>query len=120
MLQGPGQVGGFLPPPPCDPPIAPHERGRANSPAYPAVGGYGPILNGLDEGPNSLTPDRDLSPRIKRTKRATSAYDIWAFIRPVETDEDVPIDLFPNDYDEHLESRPDTPFIGCKFCTQFG
>ena len=119
-LRGPGQTGGFLPPPPCDPPTAPHKRKRETSPEYPAVGGYGPILHGLDNEPNPLTPDRDPSPKIKRTKRKTSAYDIWAFIRPVETDEDIQIDRFPNDYDEHLETRPDTPFIGCKFCTQFG
>ena len=35
-------------------------------------------------------------------------------------DEDLPPELWPNDYNQHLTERPDAPFVGCEICTEFG
>ena len=67
-----------------------------------------------------MNPAWGLSSTIKFTEQKNSAYDIWPFVWPVEMEEDVPVDLWPDDYDNHSKKRPDTPLIGCKFCTQFG
>ena len=70
------------------------------------------------------SPDREsvqeTSPVIRFTGRKGTAYDIWVFIRAVGTDKDVATERWPNDYDHHWIERPDTPFIGCKLCSQFG
>jgi hypothetical protein len=129
LLQGPGQAG----PPPClpartpgqaCPPSPPHwqnrrprKRKQGASPVGAAVGGYRPILGGLDDERGRSDPEPGSSLLVQRKN---GAYDIWAFVRAVNTDEELPSDEWPNDYDQHLTCRPETEFIGCKLCTQFG
>ena len=57
---------------------------------------------------------------IKFTQRKNTAYDVWAFVRAVETEENMPAEQWPDDYNEYLTKRPDTLLIGCKLCTEFG
>jgi len=122
LLQGPGQVG-----PSSSHPQGPHrplppitrKRRRTTSPDPAAAGGYGPIPGGPDEQ-TDREPTPDPTPAIKFTERKNSAYDIWAFTQAVETDENIPAEQWLDDYGDHLTRRPDTTFIGCKFCTQFG
>ena len=120
-LQGPGHFGPPSPPLP-NPPTTTLKRKRTVSPEHAAAGGSGltAISDSSDEEPDQLTADRDSSPTIKLTERKNTAYDIWAFTRPVETNEDITADRWPDDYNHHLTKRPETPFIGCKLCTQFG
>lgn len=117
-LRGPGGTEGPLAPyhsPP--PPVAPRKRKRGQehtSPDSTAVGGYGPTTEDSMQGvagPSSPT---------KFVKRRNAANDVWTFVRGVGTEDGVSIEQWPDDYDEHLARRPDTPFVGCKFCTQFG
>ena len=120
-LQGPGHIGPPPPPLPDRPPpsTVPHKRKRVRTINTAAVGGYGPILDGLDgERTEPSTPDS--SPTIKFVERKNSAYEIWAFTRAAETGEDVPAVDWPDDYGNHLTKRPDATFISCKFCTEFG
>jgi hypothetical protein len=119
-LRGPGHAG------PSSTPLPDHllpsisrKRKRTTSLDSAAIGGYGPIpLSSQDVQTEPSTPD--LSPEIKFAERKNSAYEIWAFIRPVETAKVVPADQWPDDYRDHLTKRPDAMFIGCKLCTQFG
>jgi len=121
LLQGPGQAGpSSLSQGPCLPlPSIPRKCKRTTSPDPAAVGGYGPIPGSPDERTDQeSTPDP--GPAIKFTERKNSAYDIWAFAWAVKTDENIPTEQWLDDYGNHLTRRPDTMFIGCKFCTQFG
>ena len=62
----------------------------------------------------------DPSSVIKFTQWRGATYDIWAFVRGVAVEDDVLAEQWPDDYDGHLTRRPNAPFVGCKFCTQFG
>ena len=119
-LRGPGSIGRLLPSlPDCPLPVVSHKRRRTTSPEPAAMGGYGPILGGDpdDETGQVVT---DPSPAVKFTGRKNAAYDIWAFTRAVNTNEDILPGQWPNDYDQHLAGRPDSLFVGCKLCSQFG
>ncbi|KAF9646288.1 hypothetical protein BDM02DRAFT_3271066, partial [Thelephora ganbajun] len=119
LLQGPGQVGPSpSSPPDRPPPPVSHKRKRTTSSDSAAEGGYGPIPDSLDQQTDGSTLDS--SPAIKFTGRKSTAYEIWAFTRAVKTDEVVPAKQWLDDYNDHLTRRPDTLFVGCKFCTQFG
>ena len=134
-LRGPGQFGDPLPstarqpfPPTSDPippaphhhlPAAPSKRKRIASPEPATVGGYGPI----SDGKSDQEADRmavDPSPTVKFGGRKGTAHDIWAFVRAIESNEPVPFEQWPDDYNEHLSKKPKTTYVGCKFCTQFG
>jgi len=118
-LQGPGNAG---PPSPSPldrpPPPVSRKRKRAIPADSAAVGGYGPIPGSPDVQTERSTPEP--TPAIKFTERKNSAYEIWAFTRAIRTDEVVPAEQWLDDYGDHLTSRPDSTFVGCKFCTQFG
>jgi len=92
-------------------------------------------LRGPGQTGRSLSPSPDRSsektpwkrqrtispePVIHFTERKTTAYDVWLFVRALQTAEEVPQDLWPSDYGKRLSKRPDTSFVGCKFCTHFG
>lgn len=62
----------------------------------------------------------EAAPVVKFAGRKGTAFEIWLFARGVDTKEDVVPEQWPNDYDRYLTKRPDTPFVGCKLCTQFG
>jgi len=116
-LQGPGQASPLPPSLPDRPlPVASHKCKQAISPEPAAVGGYGPISGSQESDGVTM----DLLPTIKFTGQKNSTYDIWLFIRALRTDEDLPPELWPNDYNQHLTERPDAPFVGCKLCTEFG
>ena len=117
QLRGPGYTG-TTPPPLPDCPLSPTSRGPTASPDLDAVDGYGPTPGSPDQQTEPSTSD--LHPTARFARRKNSAYEIWAFIRAVETDEVVPAEQWPDDYDDHLTHRPDTTFVGCKLCTQFG
>lgn len=119
MLRGPGEPG--TPPVPHQvfpPPVTSRKRkrrrNRTPSPEPAAVGGYGPITE--EPGRITVVP----SPTIKFSERKNTAYDVWAFVRGVEVEGNIPIEQWPNDYDQRLTRRPDTLLIGCKLCTEFG
>ena len=118
-LRGPGHAG---PPSPAPQDPAPPHTSRKRKRTTPldsaTVGGYRPIPGSPDDRTEPSTPGPIST--IEFTGRKNSAYEIWAFARPAETDEMVPADQWPDDYDEHLQKRPDAMFIGCKLCTQFG
>ena len=101
--------------PDCPLPVTLHKCKRVSSPEPAAAGGYGPI-SGSQE---SYGVTMDLLPTIKFTGRKNSAYDIWLFIRALRTDEDLPPELWPNDYNQHLTEQSDAPFVGCELCTEF-
>lgn len=118
-LRRPGEaVVPLIPSHDLPPPAALHKRRRkckqTPSPDRAAVGGYGPINKSSEQV--TVCP----SSTVKLTERRNATYDVWAFVRSVETKDDTPIEWWPDDYDEHLTRRLDTPFIGCKFCTRFG
>lgn len=116
---GPGHAGPSSPPlPDRHLPSTSHKRKRTPSLDSAAVGGYGPMPGTPDEQTEPSTPD--LSPTIKFNERKNSAYEVWVFTRAVETDRVIPPGEWPDDYNDHLTKRPVVPFIGCKFCTQFG
>lgn len=118
-LRGPGEPGpssSIIP----DSPTVPNKRKRTLSPERAAVGGYGPIPGDPHEEPSRRTPDQDPSPEIEFNERKNSAYDVWAFARGLLTNETIPADQWPRDYNQHLTKRPDESFLGCKFCTEFG
>ena len=98
-----------------NPPAASNERKRTTSPDHDIGGGYEPTPSGSHEGQTRPTSDRSPSPTIDFTERRDSAYDIWAFTRAVDTNQIVPSNQWL-----HLNKRPQTQFIGCKFCTEFG
>ena len=117
-LQVPGQPSPLSPPPPDHPPPPISWKCKRTAPTDPAtVGGYGPIPGSPDGQTDRLTPDP--VPAIKFTEQKNSAYNVWPFIRGVETDDTVPAEQWQDDYSNHLTSRPNTMHIGCKFCTQF-
>lgn len=91
------------------------------SPEPAAVGSYGPIpdvsLGGKADQVPVINPG---FAAVKLAGRKNTAYDIWVFVRAVTTNQDLPREQWPDDYDQHLVGRPDSPFIGCKLCTQFG
>jgi len=118
-LRGPGQAGfssSSLPDHPL--PAASHKRKRTTSPEPPTMSGCRPRTGGLVGESDRMTMDPP--PAIKFTERKNSAYDIWVFVRALMTDKDLPPELWPNDCNRHLTKRPDTSFVGCKLCTQFG
>lgn len=128
LLQGPGQTGHPLPtqagyPLPtltnCPPPVASHKRKRTTSPERTAAGGYGLIVS---PGPESVQTTVDPAPTIKFTKRKNAAYNVWPFVRALTTNEAVPVEMWPSDYNQHSTKRLDKPFdfVGCKLCTEFG
>ena len=134
-LQDPGQAGHpprTIPGPPTvpqqaghprtipNPPTIPRKRKRATSPERAAVGGYGPIPGNSHEEQNQQTPDQNPSRTIRFTERKNCAYDVWAFVRALETKAVPPSETWPDDHHQHLNKRPDSPFLGCKFCTDFG
>lgn len=71
-----------------------------------------------DEQIDQSTPDPPSA--IGYVGRKNTAYEIWIFTRAIETDENVPAERWPDDYNQYLTKRPDTMFVGCKFCTQLG
>ena len=105
------------PPDPLPPPIS-RKRKRTTSSDSAAAGGYGPIPGSPSEQTERSTPDPP--PVFKSTGRKGSACEIWAFTRAVQTNEDVPAAEWPNDYNTYLDTRPDTAWVGCKICTEFG
>lgn len=132
-LQGPGEAGPPYPPAP-DQPASQKNKRTAPSPSHPlppvtrkrrrttrtspaTVGGCGPIpASPGGQTERSTSPD----PTITFPERKNPAYEIWVFIRALETDDVVPTEQWPEDYDNHLINRPDSAFVGCKLCTQFG
>ena len=118
-LCGPGQAGPSSPSFPDLPPLPELGKGkRAASPDPAEVGGFGPTLGSPDEQTDQSTPDPP--PAVGYAGRKNTAYEIWVFTRAVETDENVPAEHWPDDYSQYLTKRPDTMFVGCKLCTQFG
>ena len=77
------------------------------------MGSYGPMI----EESRRITVSA--SSIIKFTERKNTAYDVWVFVRGVEAEENVPIDWWPKNYDQHLTRRPDAPLLGCTLCTEF-
>ena len=57
---------------------------------------------------------------VKFSRWKNVAHDVWPFIRAIEKKEEVPSNLWPDDYNNHLTEKPKTDYIGCKFCTEFG
>ena len=110
VLRRPGGTGVPLAPrlnPP--PPTATHKRKRRHNqislPDLAAVGGYGPMTEDsgrVTVGSYSI---------VKLTERKNSAYGIWVFVRGIETEDQIPIEQWPGDYDRHLSRRPDVPFV---------
>lgn len=98
-----------------DPPLTPisRKRKRTNSVDLAATDGSRPTPSSPDE-------QTEPSPAIKFAERRNVAYEIWAFVRAAETDEDISAEQWPDDYDVHLTKRPDATFVVCKFCTEFG
>jgi len=121
-LRGPGLTGLPLQPVRSHPlPTTSRKRQRTASPEPAATGGYGPIPNvGLGGEADRVPAINPGFAAVKFARRKNSAYEIWIFVRAVMTDQYVPPEQWPNDYDQHLVKRPDSPFIGCKLCTQFG
>ena len=118
-LQAPAQAGPSSLPDPGPPLLSiPQKRKRTTSVDSATAGGCGQVPGGLDVRTEPSTPEP--SPEIKFNERKNSAYEIWAFTRPVNTDEVVPTQQWPDDYNDHLTKRPDATFVGCKLCTQFG
>jgi len=120
LLRGPGSAGCPLPSlPDHPPPVASHKRKQAVSPEPAATGSYGPMSDGgLARGVGQITMAGP--PAVKLVGRKNTAHDIWKFVRAVGINEDVQQEEWPDDYDKFLSNRPDSPFIGCKLCTQFG
>jgi len=120
QLRGPGSAGLPLPSLSDRPlPAASRKRTRTISPEPAVTGGYGPISDGGFDGGADRT--KLVSPHaVKLAGRKNTAHDIWAFVRAVETNETIPQEDWPNDYNRYLVKRPSSSFIGCKLCTQFG
>lgn len=118
-LRGPGETGPPLPSL-LNPATTTHKRKRATSPDNAAVGGYGPMPSSPGEKRNQSAPDPNLSHTTDYTGPQNIAYEIWAFVRPADSDEKLQVHQWPNDYDQHLNRRPDSLFVSCKLCTQFG
>ena len=59
------------------------------------------------------------SPALNFSAWKGTAYDIWLFVHPLKTNQDVPLGGWPDDYDQYLLERLDALFVGCKFCTWF-
>lgn len=120
ILRGPGQAG--PPTPPSNPPTTSSSRKqkKQSSTKPAAVGGFGPIV-GRSESPTPPPTSSQLpSPPIDLKGRKNAAYDIWPFIRTLETDIIVPYEQWPADDELHQIARPKSKFIGCKLCTKFG
>jgi hypothetical protein len=113
---GPEQVSPPIPDSLEHHPAEPRKRKRTSTPEY-AEGSDHETTSEEEEDEAMLDPNP--SPSV-RFGRKNSAYDVWAFVRPAQTREDIPDNQWPKDYDILLTSRPHTPFIGCKLCTQFG
>ena len=55
---------------------------------------------------------------VEFNKRRFSAYDVWVIVRALNTDENVPRELWPDDYNQILTMRPVSyEFVRCRLCT---
>ena len=82
-----------------------------------SVGGYGPMSpeTSTETGPLNPSP-----PQSNSKQRRNAAYDVWAFARPLVSDEEPPTDQWPTSSEQHLTEKPKTAWFGCKLCSQFG
>jgi hypothetical protein len=95
------------------------KRKRMGSPEPSTAGVHRPSSDGTLDGESSQT-NKVSSPTVNFTERKKTAYDVWVFTRAIDTSEAILPEQWPDDYDQRLTKRPDSSFVGCKFCTQFG
>lgn len=83
----------------------------------PSVGGFGP-LSPADTTTETPSPSPSPPPFTPKGRR-NAASDVWAFVRPLATAEELPMDQWLTS-ELHEISRPTTPWFGCKLCSEFG
>lgn len=128
-LIGPGQNPGQDPPPhpqlrhpACATNIASLRKRKRTTPSSlgetSSVGGYGPLLPG---GTTTETSSPSPSPPpFTSVHHHNVAYDVWAFAQPLLSEREPPADQWPRSMELHLRRKPNTPWFGCKLCSQFG
>lgn len=126
-LIGPGLNPDLLPCPQPQPPSNTRvastdnsrKRKRNTSPGETSsIGGFGPPSpgdNAADARPPSPSP-----PPLTSKARRNAASDVWAFARPLTSDDAPPNDEWPTSSEPHSINKLKTPWIGCKLCTEFG
>ena len=116
-INGPRQAGlSPFPLPIHLPPASSRKRKRMTSPEPGAARVSRLPPDDAESDPMNMVPP----PVVEFTGRKTTAYDIWPFTRVVHSAEDIPSNQWPDDDDQYLTKRPDSLYVGCKLCTQFG
>ena len=83
-----------------------------------SVGGFGPLSPG--DTAMGMSPLGPTLPPPTSDSRRNGAHDVWAFARPLDSDEERPMDQWPTSLEPHLTSKPKSLWFGCKLCTQYG
>lgn len=107
----PGKRKRAAPIPPAPIPPTPIPPGVPSS-----VGGYGP----LPPGETVMGPSPPGPPPPGSHPRRNGAYDVWAFARPLGSNDILPASQWPASLESHLTSKPKSTWFGCILCTQFG
>ena len=95
------------------------KRATASPVETSSVGGYGPLSPG-ETTTETATEMNSPSPSPPPYFPRNTAYDLWPFARPLESNDELPLDQWPTSVEPHLMRKPKSPWFGCKLCSQFG
>lgn len=125
VLIGPGSNPDLLPHPQplSDTAVVPTNNSRKRKCDAPSgdtcsIGGFG-LPSPRDDAAEARSPSMTPSPLVLSARR-NAACDVWAFTRPLTSDETPPKDEWPTSSEEYSVARPKTPWFGCKLCPGTG